>query len=387
MVKDPNLVHIYLLTSDQKDGQSIKKSLLDKHLATVEWMNPTRNNFMKAFQEVQEARLGSNDILLLFLAGHGRMLAEDYAYLTSDFTGDERDDVKTRLSTSDLSEQLSNIRASHTIVILDSCNSGSFITGRNDHLREALDTEQQKLAAANAISFNGGTYILSAAGANEHAYGGGPLGHGFLTSALILSMRENTQASGMLLANDWLDHAAKKTAMIARGFQYLQNPPETKPGGDLQVAVFNPRDISCLPNLSPRPVMIPPILKDKNEHDSLQLEMRLRALIQKSNDSTQGQEMAPLFYEDQSVADHIEVTGHYQVSGKQVVVKLTMVYGNINDLDQQVEVPAMSFTGTTLSDEDKDALAAKITAFIYDYARSVWSRVGAINQKAECLDR
>jgi len=91
------------------------KLLLDRHAS--------RAGILKALAEFRDLPLGPSDNLLIYYAGHGHQRADtqDGFWIPADATADEF----TWISVADIRRILKNVKAKHTLLVSDSCFSGT----------------------------------------------------------------------------------------------------------------------------------------------------------------------------------------------------------------------------------------------------------------------
>jgi hypothetical protein len=109
------------------DVQSLARVLIDdygfKNVKLVLDRQATRAGVLKALAEFRDMPLGPGDNLLIYYAGHGhqRPDTQDGFWIPADATGDEF----TWISVTDIRRILKNVKARHTLLVSDSCFSGT----------------------------------------------------------------------------------------------------------------------------------------------------------------------------------------------------------------------------------------------------------------------
>jgi len=377
MVGDPSRVHIILLSNDSKAGQQTQNDL--KNFGSVQWMDPTHADFVKAFAEFK-ALPRKDDIFLLFFAGHGLPLGAngDYVFPTREFASSKSPVAGTYLTSEDLLQELKDIGAPHTILLFDTCNSGAVLgklaSGNSSASGESsIDMENQALETLrNTLSPKSAPYMLMGAGANESAYDLPLLGHGFLTAGLMLSMHMQIKGDD-LYADQWLTGARSTTQDIAQRYGYRQNPPETLQGDRLKVAVLPPQQLACIPSVDAVPPLItlPDFEDTSTQADRLNLKRNLAALLRaqlKPNDP-----VPPYLYQDSSDTDSIAVKVHYAFADGHLTATIIYRYGTKNTYSQPDTVLTIPFSDNP-TDLQKDNFAQMVLAHIDSYATYVWSQ-------------
>jgi uncharacterized caspase-like protein len=126
-----------------------------------------KQNIKKAFDSIAKIAT-ANDILLIFLSGHGVLNNKKFYYLTADASAFEINGVENEVAISDeeLNLWMRNIYAKKQVLILDACNSGQAINSLIT--RKDIPADQQR--ALERLRDMTGTYMLSASSINQSAY-------------------------------------------------------------------------------------------------------------------------------------------------------------------------------------------------------------------------
>lgn len=159
----------------------------------------------------------ANDILLIFLSGHGVMSDEDnsnlFYYMTADASSlnDEKTFPEVGISTESLMEWISpkNIPAQKRILILDACHSGQAI---NDLLGA------NKVKEIDKLNERSGLFILSASASKQSAFESDKYAHGYLTYSLlkVIKQRPDILEDGKNLnISRWFNAAGRSVNEIA----------------------------------------------------------------------------------------------------------------------------------------------------------------------------
>ena len=152
-------VYVYSLISEQATGQKIKG----------------------LFAEVG-TKAQPQDTLLIYLAGHGDTVGEQWYFIPHDVVSPEieQDLKKGGISNGAISEAIKQCRAQKVFVMIDACKSGKLILAmRSTEARKAL----VQLARST------GTYIVSASTDQQYAAEIKALGHGVFTHTLLEGLK------------------------------------------------------------------------------------------------------------------------------------------------------------------------------------------------------
>lgn len=169
------------------DADDLARSILDggKRLfgkvivKTVYDDEATRAGLERAFQEMG-GKTRRDDVFVLFLAGHGITYEKDgnYYFLPVDFRYTSEEAIqKQGVSKDDLMKNLTHIQAMKSLLLLDTCNSGSFA--------EAVASRNivEKTAVARLSKATGRSTIV--ASSRDQAALEGYEGHGVFTYAIL----------------------------------------------------------------------------------------------------------------------------------------------------------------------------------------------------------
>jgi len=164
------------------DARSIAGLLQkDYRFSTTLLTDATRGGILRALTDLRK-RLGKNDNLLIYYAGHGLLdqAADEGYWLPVDATPD---DPVNWIANSSITAAIKAISAKHVMVIADSCYAGKLMRGVRVTGKEA-DSAIERLARkrTRVVMSSGGLEPVADAGRGEHSV---------FTGALIAALREN----------------------------------------------------------------------------------------------------------------------------------------------------------------------------------------------------
>ena len=141
-----------------------------------------RGQIADAFGQLS-ATVQPEDVFVLYLAGHGVTDREDgnYYFLPVDFRFTDEASVRQQaLSNAFFQENMAKIRAGKSLVLLDTCNSGSFQAAKTRGIEE-------KTAMARLVKATGRATLMASSSAQVALEG--YQGHGVFTWALIEGLK------------------------------------------------------------------------------------------------------------------------------------------------------------------------------------------------------
>ena len=102
------------------------------HISQLNDGDVTKEKLAAEFSRLSE-HIRADDVFVFFVSGHGTTYDDgDYYYLPSDFRYTSKDSIPNGgISKNDLMANLSKIKAGKTLVMLDTCNSGAFLSDSN----------------------------------------------------------------------------------------------------------------------------------------------------------------------------------------------------------------------------------------------------------------
>ena len=132
----------------------------------------------------------TNDVFILYLAGHGITLDGRYHFLPVDFRYRNEDSIRQNAINQDhLQKWLASLNSRKSLVLLDTCNSGSFTEAQVVTRGIAEKTAIDKLTRAT------GRATIAASTDSQVAYEGYN-GHGVFTYALLQALSQADQTHG-----------------------------------------------------------------------------------------------------------------------------------------------------------------------------------------------
>lgn len=214
---------------------------------------PSQEALDAAFARIAEAAR-PDDILVVYLSGHGVSVDGQYHYPWPQATGSDLGDPELLAARSLTQDQLMalirSVPANKRLLVLDTCESG----GVADGARSQLTADAQK-RAVEELKHRMGMTVLVGAPADRSAYEHASLGHGLLTYALLEGLRGEALQDGRYWDVSTLTgHAVDRVPEIAQalGQGDVQRPLESSPSGSrsFRFGVL-PADPEALPALRP----------------------------------------------------------------------------------------------------------------------------------------
>jgi hypothetical protein len=185
----------------------------------------TKENILKAFKHVEE-NATANDIIVIFLSGHGITIGDDFYYMTGsaggkDIEKNESTRELTCISSKEINEALRSIKSNKQVLIIDACHSGQIAKILENKSRN-MSSSQKK--ALEYLEDKMGVYILASSESNQKSYESDIFNQGLLTYSLLLGMSGEAAKNDVLYVTDLLSYASNKAEEIGKKIKKIQRP-------------------------------------------------------------------------------------------------------------------------------------------------------------------
>lgn len=190
----------------------------------------TADRLDAAFAEIG-ARARPQDVFLFFLAGHGKTVDGKYYFIPQDFRFDGEDAIARRAIGQDRwQEWAARVKARKSVMIYDTCESGSLTGSRS------VDAAMAQSAAVERLTRAMGRTILSAATDDAPALEGYQ-GHGVMTWALLDGIGAgDSNGNATIEVTELASHLDLKVPEISSAaFGFRQVPQMSIKGSDFAI--------------------------------------------------------------------------------------------------------------------------------------------------------
>lgn len=150
----------------------------------------TKETIISKLKQLQNTQ--PQDAVLIYLAGHGESVSDNWYFIPHELTYPEREeDVKTKgVSSNELSGYIKDIRAQKILVLIDACKSGAvLIAFRGFEDRKAL----------SQLSRSTGVHVIAASTKDQFAAEVKDLGHGVFTYTLLEGLKGRAAGAGEIV--------------------------------------------------------------------------------------------------------------------------------------------------------------------------------------------
>ncbi len=193
----------------------------------------TKENLDKAFTDIGK-KIRREDMFIFFVAGHGITYSKDgsFYYLPVNFRYSQDEDIpKLGISMNDFKRYLANIQATKSLLLLDTCNSGSFV--------EAIASRGViEKTAINKLTRAVGRHTLVASSKGQIALEGYE-GHGAFSWVLLDGFSgKAANAKGQITVNSLVSFVESTLPDLTyKKWGYEQIPQKMLQGEDFQISV------------------------------------------------------------------------------------------------------------------------------------------------------
>jgi hypothetical protein len=280
------------------------------HFALLQ--DATRAELVHALRAARRAK--PNDILVLYLAGHGVNYGGqdgDFYFLTRGARSADLADpavrAATSLSSDELTELVKRIPALKQVLILDTCASGKLV----EKLTTSRDVPASQVRALDRLKDRTGLHVLAGCTADRVSYEATQYGQGLLTYSLLLGMR------GAALRNEryvdvstLFEFAADRVPVLAGEVGGIQRPVIASPqgGASFDIGLLSDEAKAEVPLRAVRPLVLRSNFQDEAAfEDVLKLGRQVDGALVRASDSDD----APLVF-----VDVREFPGAYRLAGR-----------------------------------------------------------------------
>ncbi|HLX91284.1 MAG TPA: caspase family protein, partial [Puia sp.] len=336
-------VHPYLFLTD-----SLARQPLKRNIASV----------VDTISRLARAQ----DILLVFFAGHGLMEPNKKTYyvLTSDAADFNISGIEDQVavSTDELNQWSSRIKANKQVLILDACSSGQVISNLSTLFnRGDVPADQQR--ALEELKDKTGLYILCASASGQAARESGLYNQGLLTYALLSGIKfgEAMKNDKFIDVSMWFNFASQEVRKLAREAGSDQQP-QILGSASFDIGIADNDIVSRINLFSKKKIF----LRSRFVDDEVLLTdgLNFTGVVDRelNNLSEKGRESPLVFVPDNGADSAFSLHGKYQVFGDSVRIKVYLIMGQKKLL--------YSFEQRGLVN-DRDELAAALVSRIRKY--------------------
>jgi WD40 repeat protein len=193
----------------------------------------TTSGIDEAFKEIS-SQVKSNDVFVLYLAGHGLTYDGRFHFIPQEFVYQNEESVPKKAVTQDRIQQwLAAIPALKSMILIDTCNSGSYA--------EALSRGMAEKTAIDKLTRATGRATIVASSKTQVALEGYE-GHGVFTYVLLEGLKgtaiKTGNKDGLITVNDLAQYIGDEVPRITlKQFGYEQFPMQHLHGNNFPISI------------------------------------------------------------------------------------------------------------------------------------------------------
>lgn len=342
-------VKLTVLTTSQKDEKLL----------------PTKKNIRAAFAEVAR-EAGPDDVLVVYLAGHGTSLhmddADSYLFLTQVADSASRELLQVReyreaaaISSGELVNWMTQekwigeqkgIRARNQVMILDTCAAGAF--EQKVSIQKPRDLSSDQITALEKLNDRTGLHILMGSAADAVSYEASQYGQGLLTFALLQGIKGAALRTNRIETQFLFDYAVNQVPIMASGIGGIQRP-RVFGSTSIPIGLMEADDKAAIKLETVKPIVLRPnfVLVGETASDVLELTDQFQRLLIRASEARplESTDRGPLlvFIDDTGFPGGIRVTGTYTTDAKGAVKLRAFLWKDrkiFKELDQLVAADA-----------------------------------------------
>ncbi len=336
-----------LFGTSQTHGYLINSTQIEKR--------PTKDKIKSIFEEISQ-KATSNDVILIYLSGHGinwggdegdfYFLTEEAWSASADSYNDEAIRNKSGISSSEFTNWIKKIPALKQVLIIDACASGRVV----EDLVAQRDISSNTIRSLDRMKDRTGLHIITGCAADAVSYEASRYGQGVLTYSLLEGMKGVSLREGRFLdIIQWFQYARERVPILASGIGGIQEPQIISPHGSesFDVGQLEEEDKKLVPLSGIKPMYIRSNFQDEDELDDIlglgnKMDEALNEYSAKGNEST------IVFVDVKEFPDAYKLIGRYKreidkitltlrvKQGQEVIANLTLSGSTADDIVKQL---------------------------------------------------
>jgi Tol biopolymer transport system component len=200
------------------------------HVAEIYDKDATKKTIMKIMSELKARE---QDVVIVYLAGHGLNLGDEWYFVPYDVVYPEREnDLKELgISAGEMAQMIRSIRALKKVIFIDSCKSGSIF------LATARAVEERR--SITQLARSTGTHVVAATTDKQYAMESYNIGHGIFTYALLQGLAgEAKNSDATVTIRELIAYVENALPQITMKYRLIpQYPVIDSRGQDFPLAV------------------------------------------------------------------------------------------------------------------------------------------------------
>lgn len=248
-------------------------------------IRPTKTAFIQAFEQLKEAKPW--DVLVIYLAGHGLAIKDEYYYLTAEAGTIDLSDPEIvkhlMISGSELTHWLKSSPIQKQLMLLDTCAAGSLANS----FSETREISSGQIRAIEQMKDRTGLHVLMGSAANAVSYEASQFEQGLMTYALLQGFKGAALKEGELVdVSRLLNYVADTVPELATEIGGIQRPRIASPGmaENFTIGFLDTNARAQVPLSTRKAILLKPVfINEKSLIDDLNLSEYLRRYFREQN--------------------------------------------------------------------------------------------------------
>ena len=303
--------------------------------------NKTNKLTIKSVIDQINADIKSNDIFVIFYAGHG-VLSEnknEVSFLTSSATKENLHiDQNVGFTTKELIDWLKPEfnKSQKRILIFDACNSGQAInditnyTSENTNylLTRGINEDPQQIKTIEKLNEQTGFFIISASESNKVAYEYGRYSQGLLTYSLLRTIKQNPSIlseNNKIDVSRWFNSSKELAQELAKEIGKRQ-VPQLVSSNNFPVGIVNDDVKSNIVLSNEKPIFgKSELFNTLNKIDNFKIRFALDKKLEEFSHSEDGSDF--IFEKGSEGKDIYTINGSYTITKNNIKIDIILVKG------------------------------------------------------------
>ncbi|MCW8928896.1 MAG: caspase family protein [Gammaproteobacteria bacterium] len=248
-------------------------------------VHPTRKAFIEAFEQLKDAKPW--DVLVIYLAGHGLSIKDEYYYLTAEAGTIDLSDPEIvkhlMISGSELTHWLKSTPIQKQLMLLDTCAAGSLANS----FSETREISSGQIRAIERMKDRTGLHVLMGSAANAVSYEASQFEQGLMTYALLQGFKGAALKDNELVDVSQLIHYVADTVPeLATEIGGIQRPRIASPGlsESFSIGFLDNKAQTQVPLAIRKAILLKPVfINETTLIDDLNLSENLRRYFREQN--------------------------------------------------------------------------------------------------------
>lgn len=335
---------------------------------TTDALRPNKKTFIQAFEQLKDAKPW--DVLVIYLAGHGLSIKDEYYYLTAEAGTIDLVDPEIvqhlMISGSELTQWLKRTPIQKQVMLLDTCAAGSIANS----FSETREISSGQIRAIERMKDRTGLHVLMGSAANAVSYEATHFEQGLMTYALLQGIKGAALKENELVdVSTLLQYVADTVPELAGEIGGIQRPRIAAPAfsESFSIGYLDKTAQSRIPLAIRKPILLKPgfinlesLLDDFNLTGKLRTYFREQHYKKLKKEHYHPDSKNIAYMDMDAFSSAIYVRGIYQLTDNKLTVKFALGRDNQHLVSDKIIIDM-----NTIETDNFDALTEKIASAIY----------------------